>query len=89
LSYAILRIDGFHAPDTPIEMMVTVKGIVGEYEKALSEVARLNALRPGDDTIRYFWQYARDLDAPKTNDDDRRVCDASATSTAPPVLEGP
>jgi hypothetical protein len=56
--YAILRYDGFHEPETPVEVTVTVKEIVRSLEMAKAEVLRLNALETSKD-VHYWWQMTR------------------------------
>ncbi|HEX6987335.1 MAG TPA: hypothetical protein VF170_18300 [Planctomycetaceae bacterium] len=56
--YAILRFDGFHGPETPPEVAVTVKQVVRTQDIAEAEVTRLNALNGGKG-VRYWWQFTR------------------------------
>jgi hypothetical protein len=56
--FAILRYDGFHGTDAPVETAVTVKELVRSQAIAEAEVARLNALN-ADKNVRYWWQYTR------------------------------
>jgi hypothetical protein len=56
--FAILRYDGFHAPEAGPEVTVTVKEVVRSQELAEAEVARLNALAEGRE-VRYWWQFTR------------------------------
>jgi hypothetical protein len=55
--FALLRWDGFHGPDAPPEVAVTVKEVVRSLETAEAEVARLNA--QAADGVRYWWQPTR------------------------------
>lgn len=63
-AWAVVRIDDFHSPETPIDVCVTpVKEVWLTAKQAEAEVERLNALwlerNPGDDSVRYFSQYTR------------------------------
>jgi hypothetical protein len=53
--FAIIRIDSEVERE---EDRVTVKEVVSSEAEAISEVDRLNAIRP-DETVRYFWQATR------------------------------
>jgi hypothetical protein len=57
-AYAIVRVDEFLKPDTPMEHKITVKKIVWSMQIALNEVKRLNELKKGKMSY-YFWQYTR------------------------------
>jgi hypothetical protein len=57
-AFAILRYDGFHGADAPVEITVTVKEVVRSQSIAETEVARLNALN-AHNNVRYWWQYTR------------------------------
>jgi hypothetical protein len=56
--YVVLRADLFHAPDTPLETLVTTKAVLRSREAAEREVARLNVLHP-DGSVRYWWSFSR------------------------------
>ena len=56
--FAVLRVDEFLGPDTPLENRVTVKEVVRTLEIAESEVKRLTRLNSGK-RCRYFWQATR------------------------------
>jgi hypothetical protein len=61
-AFAVVRFDGFHAPDTEPEYLFTVKEVFLAEEEAQAEVDRLNAARAergGDERVRYFSQYTR------------------------------
>jgi hypothetical protein len=57
-AFAIIRIDEYSDPETPIEHRITVKKIVLDAEDAEREVERLNRLRAGK-RGRYFSQITR------------------------------
>ena len=57
-AYAIVRLDLFHGPNTPLERLYTIKEVVWDRDDAEREVARLNALWP-DGKTRYFVDLAR------------------------------
>jgi len=57
-AYAVVRIDDFHGPETPLEHKITVKEILSKLEAAKSEVERLNQLNQ-EKGCRYFWQPTR------------------------------
>jgi len=57
-AYAVVRMDDFLGPDTPLERKFSVKEILPTLESAKAEVERLNGLQQGDGQ-RYFWQTTR------------------------------
>jgi len=62
--FAILRFDGFHSPGAEIHDTVTVKKIVRSEAAAVTEVERLNDLRP-DSRVRYWYSVTRLVDEPE------------------------
>lgn len=56
--YAVVRLDNYLGPETPLQGRVTVKEILSTLEEAEREVARLNVLASNRD-VTYFWQYTR------------------------------
>ena len=56
--FAIVRVDTFHDPATPVQDTVTVKKIVWDKEVAEREVARLNELNATKGAI-YFYEITR------------------------------
>jgi hypothetical protein len=54
----VLRFDGFHSPQSPPDVTVTVKEVVRTQEIAEAEVNRLNALHV-DGRVKYWGQYIR------------------------------
>ena len=56
--YAIIRIDHYHASNTPLDHLFVVKEIVSNIEIAQREVKRLNHLNP-DGKVTYCWQMTR------------------------------
>jgi hypothetical protein len=56
--FAVLRHDGFHGKDTPLEHTISVKEIVCTQELAEEEVARLNSVQDSKG-VHYWWQYTR------------------------------
>ncbi len=63
--YAVLRFDGFHEPNTPPEVCITVKEVVRSRELAEAEVSRLNAVN-GEKDVRYWCQQTRLFPAGQT-----------------------
>ena len=55
--YAIIRVDDFHTPETPLQDKITVKCIVYDLDKAKQLVENLNKMNPH---AHYFWQYTRE-----------------------------
>lgn len=56
--FVVLRADLYHAPGTPLDMLVTAKQVVRSQELAEREVARLNAMHP-DGQVRYWYTHTR------------------------------
>jgi hypothetical protein len=61
--WAVVRLDEFHADQTPLEDRVTITKVVWDEPTAANEVERLNALRTPGDGVRYVARIAR-LDRP-------------------------
>jgi hypothetical protein len=55
--FAIVRLDEFVGPETPLERRITVKKVVRGLDAAEREVERLNKLQK--EGVRYFWQHTR------------------------------
>jgi hypothetical protein len=68
--FAVLRVDDFLSPDTPIETKVTVKQVVSSQENAEREVKRLTRLN-GEKGCRYFWQATRFVELPEESSSER------------------
>ncbi|HVC98913.1 MAG TPA: hypothetical protein VND64_34930, partial [Pirellulales bacterium] len=57
LVFAIVRIDEFMPPETPIENRISVKKIVDTVDQAELEIERLNKLQGSG--VRYLYQATR------------------------------
>lgn len=57
--WAVVRVDEFHAAETPPEDCVTITKVVWDEFTAATEVERLNALRAPGDGVRYVARITR------------------------------
>jgi hypothetical protein len=85
-AYAIVRIDDFLGPQSPIENRITVKKIMWDADAADREVERLNGLKNATG-IRYFSQITR-VDRRHSNQVENRISGLYAPASEEPKKQG-